>query len=614
MDYDIKGQLMELTHRDQEGVLDCYVYGYDLMGNKTTIEKQRRGLPEESGAYAYRYDAMGRLAGVSKDGQPLRTYEYDAFGNRSLLREGGRETAYVYNAMNQLIQKTDVMNEETYAYDKRGNLSLILENGDIRDRYLYGALNRLEQAVNGKGEAATYTYNGLGHRVGKMTGAMEGMAGMQDKAGNGILKGTDVMDPLSRLKEQTIRPETKIEYTIDLTRQYHNLLEKEEGGNTQSYLWDGNVAGMREETGKGSCYYLQDELGSPIRLMDWNGELTESYGYDEFGQELYGNREETAGRSLTGSIQPFGYTGYQYDKTAGTYYAQAREYRAEIGRFAAVDTIKGFAAAPYTLNEYGYCWGNPMVLVDLDGAWPQWIIDAFNGDGSEVPEWLERIIEGDEAHRLLQARFIQDYGGQGGVTEYYIGSGINSNKSGTGRADIVYFNSMTRSAEVYEIKPMETYGPGKRYYDQGVSQMGGYVEALNKGNLYNNWRAKPGMTLNGYFDTITIPNKLFKGKKDIVYHVYENGMIGYRYVDSQPKKEPAVVTEDVKEKLEEWQRNLSELWGKYGGEIIISYALICALVLTVATQGAALPASAAAIIILLLVNRELVNQAECDVS
>ena len=181
--------------------------------------------------------------------QTLRTYEYDAFGNRSLLREGNRETAYAfysgliphqvitidiavkdpflipvgqfhretayaYNAMNQLIQKTDVMNEETYAYDKRGNLSLILENGDIRDRYLYGALNRLEQAVNGKGEAAAYEYNGLGHRVGKTSGAMEGMAGMQDKAGNGILKGTDVMDPLSRLKEQTIRPETKIEYTM----------------------------------------------------------------------------------------------------------------------------------------------------------------------------------------------------------------------------------------------------------------------------------------------------------------------------------------------------------------------------------------------------------------
>ena len=112
---------------------------------------------------------------------------------------------------------------------------------------------------------------------------------------------------------------------------------------------------MLASMGTASHYYFQDELVSPIRLMDKNGELAESYGYDEFGQELYWDREETARRSMTGSIQPLGYTGYQYDKTAGTYFAQAREYRAEIGRFAAVDIIKGFAAAPYTLNEYGYC-------------------------------------------------------------------------------------------------------------------------------------------------------------------------------------------------------------------------------------------------------------------
>ena len=199
---------------------------------------------------------------------------------------------------------------------------------------------------------------------------MEGIAGMQNGPRDAILKWTDVMDPLSRLKEQTINPETRIEYTIDLTRQYHNLLQKEEDGNTQSYLWDGNVAGMREDMGTASHYYFQDELGSPVRLMDKNGELAESYGYDEFGQELYWDREKTAGRSMTGSIQPFGYTGYQYDRTAGTYYAQAREYRAELGRFAAVDTIKGFMMAPYTLNEYGYCWGNPMILVDLDGKFP----------------------------------------------------------------------------------------------------------------------------------------------------------------------------------------------------------------------------------------------------
>ncbi|MGN0130946.1 MAG: RHS repeat domain-containing protein, partial [Lachnospiraceae bacterium] len=528
------------------------------------------------------------LSEVTKDGEALRTYGYDAFGNRTRMTEGDSRTTYTYNACNQLMSRVDAINEETYAYDRRGNLSLIMENGTMKNSYTYGALNRLEQAVNGKGEAAAYEYNGLGHRVGKtITSATE----------------PATPDPMGRLKEQSPDPETKIRYTIDLTRGYHNLLQKEETGSRQTYLWDGNVAGMKEEA-ENNCYYFQDELGSPVRLMDEEGSLRETYGYDEFGQDLYGNQ---------GEIQPFGYTGYQSDRVTGTYYAQAREYRAELGRFAGRDIIKGYTAAPYTLNEYGYCFGNPMILVDPNGEWPQWIIDAFNGDGSEMPEWLERIIEGNEAHRLLQARFMQDYGGRGGAVEYYVGSGINRNSSGTGRADIVYFNSVTRRAEVYEIKPFITYGPGMPYHQQGYNQMLGYVGALNNGNLYNGWRAKPGTTLNTYFNTIIIPSKLYNGKKEIVYQVYEDGMITYFYRDRQPERQLSEVTEEVEEKMEEWQRNLAAAWKEYGTVVIMSLIVVL-LIACIVSGGSLAPASAAAIIVLLLINRELVNQTECDVA
>ena len=260
------------------------------------------------------------------------------------------------------------------------------------------------------------------------------------------------------MESQNIHPDKKIQYTIDLTRGYHNLLQKEEDEKTQSYLWDGNVAGMLEN-GQES-YYLQDEMGSPIRLMDKDGDLKDSYGYDEFGQDLYGNQ---------GVVQPFGYTGYQPERITGTYYAQAREYRPELGRFAAVDTIKGFTAAPYTLNEYGYCWNNPIGLIDTDGLLPRWIIDIISRYGGELPEWLERIIEGDETHRLLQQRFKDDYGKMGGVVEYYIPFGVDRNPSGTGRADIIYFNAATMTAEVYEIKPLVTYGPVLKYNESGVN-------------------------------------------------------------------------------------------------------------------------------------------------
>ncbi len=54
-----------------------------------------------------------------------------------------------------------------YGYDKRGNLTGILENGAWKKPYVYGAINRLEEAVDAAGKQARYQYNGLGHRVGK---------------------------------------------------------------------------------------------------------------------------------------------------------------------------------------------------------------------------------------------------------------------------------------------------------------------------------------------------------------------------------------------------------------------------------------------------------------
>lgn len=124
-----------------------------------------------------------------------------------------------------------------------------------------------------------------------------------------------------------------------------------------------------EENGERN-YYLQDELGSPLRIEDSAGNLKESYGYGAFGEDLYQNQ---------GKIQSFGYTGYQGDEVSGTYYAQAREYLAENGRFAGPDLITGFAEYPETLNRYSYCWNNSLIYVDYDGEFPTIVVGAIVG-------------------------------------------------------------------------------------------------------------------------------------------------------------------------------------------------------------------------------------------
>ena len=337
--YNAAGKLEEILHKGADFTERCH-YSYDVMGNKVMAEKERPGLPEDSGSFSYCYDALNRLTTVAQNGQTLRTYSYDAFGNRSSKTEyqtaGGLVTTYRYNTRNQLLQETNANGTKDYAYDHRGNLLSVTSGEEVLRAYGFNAANQMNSSMgmtDGQIKKAVYQYNGLGHR-------MEQSIAAGDAA-----------------PEQTIR------YTLDVTRQYHNLLQKTENNVEQTYFWDGNVTGMEEEGRE--HFYFQDDLGSPMRLADEAGRSEETYGFDEFGNDI-----RTAKDIFKYSLQSFGFTGYQMDSAGGLYFAQARRYDAGVGRFVSEDFIKGHIAVPYTMNHYNYCWNRPMDLVDLNGMWP----------------------------------------------------------------------------------------------------------------------------------------------------------------------------------------------------------------------------------------------------
>ena len=212
-------------------------------------------------------------------------------------------------------------------------------------------LDRLSLSYSFSGKAKNYIYDGLGNRIGNKEHRVD-KYDLRD-----ISK--DILQELDIVSEE--------EYLLDITRPYHNLLQKNEKfrniEHSQSFIWDYNTVFMED---KDKTYtYLQDELGSPMRLLEL-GETEETkqmvYGYDEFGVDTY---------KMQGRIQPFGYTGYRHDKVADTYFAQAREYIPSVGRFGREDWIKGNIEKPFSLNQYGYCWGNPIGLVDRDGKTPE---------------------------------------------------------------------------------------------------------------------------------------------------------------------------------------------------------------------------------------------------
>ena len=359
--YNAAGKLEEILHKGADFTERCH-YSYDVMGNKVMAEKERPGLPEDSGSFSYCYDALNRLTTIAQNGQTLRTYSYDAFGNRSSKTEyqtaGGLVTTYRYNTRNQLLQETNANGTKDYAYDHRGNLLSVTSGEEVLRAYGFDAANQMNSSMgmtDGQIKKAVYQYNGLGHR-------MEQSIAAGDAA-----------------PEQTIR------YTLDVTRQYHNLLQKTENNVEQTYFWDGNVTGMEEEGRE--HFYFQDDLGSPMRLADEAGRSEETYGFDEFGNDI-----RTAKDIFKDSLQNFGFTGYQMDSAGGLYFAQARRYDAGAGRFISEDLIKGHIAVPYTMNHYSYCFNRPMDMVDLNGMWPS-LKDIGEGIKSTLSSVAETVSD-----------------------------------------------------------------------------------------------------------------------------------------------------------------------------------------------------------------------------
>jgi RHS repeat-associated protein/prepilin-type processing-associated H-X9-DG protein len=360
-DYNDFDQLGELSHIDIDGVLDHFKYTYDLAGNKVGIHKERRGLPNESGLYSFGYDLLDRLLEVRKDEQLQRSYEYDEYGNRTKLIEGKKQTLSTFNCLNQLLQSVDNSgDEQSFSYDKRGNLTEIHRNGVMTNKYQFGAFNRLEQAVNYSSALSTdYRYSGLGFRIGSSTYA----------------------DDLQVL--------IQTEDIIDATRQYNNLLEHRVGSTVTDFLWDGGLLAMMSADGVHS--FLLDEMGSPIRVGE------EVYGYSEFGTPTVG---------VARKEQPFGFTGYRYDHVAETYFAQAREFMPEVGRFSSQDThwnphnmiygdyfnkgiVPNFDAIRQSVNIYSYCLSNSLRYIDPSGK----IIELCKNTTEHQRLEYERAIE-----------------------------------------------------------------------------------------------------------------------------------------------------------------------------------------------------------------------------
>jgi RHS repeat-associated protein len=367
-DYYPGGLLKSLTSTDSKGILDKYEYTYNEKGNRTSITRQRRDLENISGTYAYSYDDLGRLTESTRNGNLQSAYTYDAFGNRTKEISEGVETIYSYDVLDRLIKKevsgnshnSEVISEidpvvTTYGYDRRGNLTAEYEEEVLIKSYSYNMQNLLEKSVIRNTEVdiqtVTYAYNYFGQRIRKTNGIEE------------------------------------VRYLTDITRDHYNLLSQSINGKTMTFTYDHNVGSFEREGIRN--YYQLDELGSTMYLTGTDGAAYSPKAYDPFGNILdpvTGKRKtkrpiQSISYTKEGNlIQPFAFTGYREEEN-GLYYAQARSYDPQTGRFISEDKVSGLLTMPDTVNHYIYCFNDPTVYVDNNGLWGKILSNIANAVG-----------------------------------------------------------------------------------------------------------------------------------------------------------------------------------------------------------------------------------------
>jgi RHS repeat-associated protein len=323
--YDAAGRLTGLTHQTSAGAtLEQFRYTYNAAGERTTVTTLAQTA-------SYGYDLVGRLTGVTAaptGPQPSEVFTYDAVGNR--LTGPTAAQGYSYNAGHQLLTGPTAQ----YAYDLNGNRTQKIDPLATRT-YTWDAQDRLRQAVvsTAIGTATvTMAYDHRGRRVRKtVTGSSSGRSATATI--DYVYDEDDIILIVTTLQVAGGLPQTT------MTRVVH-------GPDVDEPLW-------LEQGGRLAVLHA-DGLGSIALASDATQIVVERTTYTPFGVPA---RKGSAG------VQPFAFTGREWDVELGLYYYRARYYDPKVGRFLSRDPL-GLAAGP---NPYTYVENSPTNYLDPSG-------------------------------------------------------------------------------------------------------------------------------------------------------------------------------------------------------------------------------------------------------
>jgi RHS repeat-associated protein len=172
-----------------------------------------------------------------------------------------------------------------------------------------------------------------------------------------------------KLIEQNVKLFSKIEQQLrnnDLDPEIEHYLRKT--GTTPQMMRD-MLDDWPTLEGKTIHFYHCDHLGTPLALINKDGEVDWSVELDAWGNVIKEHNPK-------GFQQPIRFQGQHYDQESGLHYNRYRYYDPKVGRYINQDPIGLDGGA----NIYGYVGGNPLSYTDPLGDVRQ---------GGQTGQWWE---------------------------------------------------------------------------------------------------------------------------------------------------------------------------------------------------------------------------------
>jgi len=156
----------------------------------------------------------------------------------------------------------------------------------------------------------------------------------------------------------------------------NNLIYEDRGTYQLKYIYDSKnelygfyyIFVENNDTKVNTYFYIKNELGIIVTVMDINKDIIGRYEYDSYGyiEKIIQNDNDTYDIMYKNPIR---YKTYYYDTESDMYYLNSRYYHPLLARFITPDSYKYIDIKDRkTYNLYTYCNNNPVNYVDPEGT------------------------------------------------------------------------------------------------------------------------------------------------------------------------------------------------------------------------------------------------------